>query len=149
MSDVDRLFAYRDQAYAPGDPVRPVELVKEGPARSQKVKVRRLDGEYEGLEQWVPRIQLVALWEKVAALLEDERRMFAALEASGDVYGSVCYRAVETVFFALPQEPDEEIFFSHKAIEQELLAIENPDAAATRLGLPVEALLAEPYYYYT
>lgn len=49
MSDVGRRFAYRERARSPGEPVRPVEVVKEGPPRSNNAKVRRLDGEYEGL----------------------------------------------------------------------------------------------------
>ena len=80
-----RRYAYRERAHTPGDPVRPVEPVKDGPSRSQKVKVRWLDGEYEGLEEWVPKVRLVVPWDEKEALLEDERRMFAALEASGDV----------------------------------------------------------------
>jgi hypothetical protein len=51
MSDVGRYFAYRDRVHTPGDPVRPVELVREGPPRSQKVKIRWLDGEYEGTSE--------------------------------------------------------------------------------------------------
>jgi hypothetical protein len=86
-------FAYRERAHTPGDPVRPVELVKEGPPRSQKVKVRWLYGEYEGLEKWIPKVQLVVSREEKEALLEDERRMFAALEAYGDVYGTTTYQA--------------------------------------------------------
>ena len=39
MSDVGRRFAYRERARSPGEPVRPVEVVKEGPPRSNKVKV--------------------------------------------------------------------------------------------------------------
>jgi hypothetical protein len=58
-------------------------VVKEGSPRPQKVQIRWLDGEYEGMEEWVPQIQLVAPWEQAEALLEDERRMFAALDASG------------------------------------------------------------------
>lgn len=65
--------------------MRPVEVVKEGPPRSNKVRVRRLDDEYEGLEEWVPKVRLVAPWDEVEALLEDERRMFEALDATGDV----------------------------------------------------------------
>lgn len=55
MSDVGRRFAYRERARSPGEPVRPVEVVKEGPPRSNKAKVRRLDGEYEGLGERVPK----------------------------------------------------------------------------------------------
>jgi hypothetical protein len=34
MTEIGRCFAYRERAHAPGDPVRPVELVKDGPART-------------------------------------------------------------------------------------------------------------------
>jgi hypothetical protein len=98
MSDAGRRFAYRERARSPGEPVRPVEGVKEGPPRSNKVKVRRLDGEYEGLEEWVPKVRLVAPWEEVEALLKDESRMFEALDATGDVYDTLPYKAVRTVF---------------------------------------------------
>jgi len=102
MSDVGRHFAYRERARSPGEPVRPVEVVKEGPSRSNKAKVRWLNGEYEGLEEWIPKVRLVAPWEEAEALLEDERRMFEALDATGEVYGTVPYKAVRTVFFSLP-----------------------------------------------
>lgn len=60
MGDVGRRFAYREHARSPGEPVQPVKVVKEGPPRSNKVRVCRLDGEYEGLEEWVPKLRLVA-----------------------------------------------------------------------------------------
>jgi gluconate kinase len=50
MSIVGQRFAYREHAYTPGDPLHPVEMVKEGPPRSNKVRIRWLEGEYEGLE---------------------------------------------------------------------------------------------------
>jgi hypothetical protein len=142
--DTGKRYAYRQWARTPEDPVRPVELVREGPPRSQKVRVRWLDGEYEGLEEWVLAVRLVAPWEETAALLEDERRMLAALEGSGDVYGTVLYRACELVFFAVPQESGAEVFFGTRAIELELLVIDDLEAAATRLGLAAEELLSEP-----
>jgi sulfopropanediol 3-dehydrogenase len=93
MTRVGRRFAYREHAHTPGDPVRPVEIVKEGPPRSQKLKVRMLDGEYAGLEQWIPQVRLIAPWVDAGAVLEDERRMLDALDASkethGDAYGTV------------------------------------------------------------
>ncbi len=70
-----------------------MELVKDDLPRSQKAKVCWLDGEYEGPEEWVPKVRLGAYREEKEALLEDERRMFAALEASGDVYSTTTYRA--------------------------------------------------------
>lgn len=147
MTEVGRRFAYREKAHTHGSPVRPVELVKDGPPRSQKVKVRWLDGEYEGLEEWVPKVRLVVPWDEKEALLEDERRMFAALEASGAVYGSTTYRAVETVFFAVPQEAGAEVLLGLRAAERELLSIDDIEPASTRLGLDAEALLSEPHSY--
>lgn len=146
MSDVGRHFAYRERARSPGEPVRPVEVVKEGPSRSNKAKVRWLNGEYEGLEEWIPKVRLVAPWEEAEALLEDERRMFEALDATEEVYGTVPYKAVRTVFFALlPGEGGDDVFFGHKAIESELLNIEDLDAVERRLGLPAQELLAKPH----
>lgn len=43
MSMVGHRFAYRE-------PVRSVEVTKEGPPRSNKARIRWLDGEYEGLD---------------------------------------------------------------------------------------------------
>jgi hypothetical protein len=147
VSDAGRRFAYRERARTPGDPARPVELVKEGPPRSQKVRVRWLDGEYEGLDEWVPAVRLVAPWEEAGALLQDGRSMLAALEASGDVHNSVPYRAAELVFFAIPQEAGAEVFFGIRAIERELLVIDDLEAATVRLGLDAEALLSEHLAY--
>jgi len=92
LTEAGQRFAYRERAHTPGDPVRPVTLVKEGLPRSQKLKVRWLDGEYEGLEEWVPKVRLVAPWDEAEALVLKQRRMFAALEASGDVYGTTGLR---------------------------------------------------------
>lgn len=147
MTEEGQRFAYRERAHTTGDPVRPVELVKEGPPRSQKVKVRWLDGEYEGLGEWVPKVRIVFPWDEKEALLDDERRMFAALEISGDVHGTAAYRAVETMFFAIPQEAGAEVLLGLRAAERELLSIDNLDAAATRLGVDSEALLSEPRSY--
>jgi hypothetical protein len=69
-----------------------VELVKDGLPRSQQAKVCWLDREYEGPEEWVPKARLGAYREEREALHKDERRMFAALETSGDVYSTTTYR---------------------------------------------------------
>jgi hypothetical protein len=47
------------------------------------VRVRWRRGEREGMDFWVPRRRLVAPWAEADALLEDERRTLAALEATG------------------------------------------------------------------
>lgn len=149
MTLVGKTYAYRERARTPSDPVRPVEVVKEGPPRSQKVRVRRLDGEYEGLEEWIPEVWLVAPWDEARALLEDERRMFEALDASENVHGTVPWEAVQMVLWALPFEPKagEEVYLGYKAIERELLVVEDLDATAAQLALKTEDMLAKPHSY--
>lgn len=150
MSMVGNRFAYRDRVRAYGEPVRPVEVTKEGPPRSNKARVRWLDGEYEGLEEWVPKIWLLAPWEEAEALLEDERRMLAAVAASeNEGSDKVKWEAVEKVFGTLSRisDPSEEVILGYKAVEDDLLAIQNLDATARRFGLDKEEMLAEPYAY--
>jgi hypothetical protein len=138
MSTIGQRFAYRERVRAYGEPVRPVEVTKEGPPRSNKARVRWLGGEYEGLEEWVPKIRLLAPWEEAEALLEDERQMLAAVAASED-NGSdeVEWEAVEKVFGTLSKfsNPSEEVILGYDAVEEDLLAIQNLDGAARRLGL--------------
>jgi hypothetical protein len=150
MSMVGNRFAYRDGVRASGVPVRPVEVTKEGPPRSNKARVRWLDGEYEGLEEWVPKIRLLAPWEEAEALLEDERRMLAAVEASEeDASDEVTWEAVGEVFGIMSRisDPSEEIILGYKAIEEDLLVVQNLEATARRLGLDKEEMLAEPYAF--
>lgn len=125
--------------------MRPVEVVRKGPPRSNKVRIRWLDGEYEGLEEWVPQLRLVAPWEEAEALLEDERRSEAAMEASEDMYRTVSWQAVEMVFWAVSVEDD--IGIGYRAVERELLVIRDLEETAPRLGLRAEDLLAEPHSY--
>jgi hypothetical protein len=112
MSKVGKLFAYREHIRAYGELVRPVEVIKEGPPSSTKVRVRWLDGEYKGLEEWVPNIRLLSRWDEAEAILEDERRMLAAVSASED-HGNddVKWEAVEKVFGTLSRvsDPSEEL----------------------------------------
>jgi hypothetical protein len=64
--------------------------------------------------------------------------MLAAVAASED-HGSdkVKWEAVEKVFGTLSGifDPVEEVIIGHNAVEEDLLAIQNLDAAARRLGL--------------
>lgn len=130
--------------------MRPVEITKDGPPRSNKARVRWLDGEYQGLEEWVPKIRLLAPWEEAEALLEDERRMLKAVEVSEeDASDEVKWEAVGEVFGTMSRisDPSEEVILGYKAIEEDLLAIQNLDAATRRLGLDKEEMLGEPYAF--
>ena len=146
---VGQRFAYRARVRAYGEPVRPVEVVKEGPPRSNKVRVRWLDGEYEGLEEWAPKIRLLAPWEEAEVFLEDERQMLAAVEVSEGVSDEVTWEAASEVFGALSEHssPQEEIFLGYRAIEDDLLFVQDLDAAALKLGLDKDVMLDEPYAF--
>lgn len=144
-SRVGRRFGYREPPVHWCDPLRPVEVVKEGPPRTQKVRIRWLDGEYEGLEEWVPQRRLEVPWEEAEAFLEDERRTVAAIEASGGAYRTLRYKAVEQVFLALPR--DIPVYLGYRGGEQELLEIDDLEHTATRLGISRADLLAEPFAF--
>ena len=136
-------WAYRKAAR--GQPLRPVEIVRLGPPRTQKAKVRWLDGDLEGLEEWVHRGYLLVVWEEAEALLEDEHRMLAASAASGNVVGTARYRAVEMVFFAAPVQSD--IFFGAGWHNRDLLVLDDLDSSTIETGLSREQLLAEPHAF--
>lgn len=60
------------------EPLQEVEVLQFGPkVAGQRVHIRYLDGEYPGLDEWVPLRRLVVLWDEAAALMADERRMRA------------------------------------------------------------------------
>ena len=132
MTNEGLRYAYRERAHTHGDPVRPVELVKEVlplPEGEGALARRRV----RGLEEWVPKVRLVVPWDEKEALLEDERRMLTALEASGEVYGTTTYRAVETVFSpALVAALKPRRLGARRA---EAALVDNLEVAATRLGL--------------
>lgn len=61
----------------------------------------------------------------------------------------VTWEAVERVFGILSRisNPSEEVILGNTAVEENLMVIQNLDAAARRLGLDKEEMLAEPYAY--
>jgi hypothetical protein len=136
------VFAYREKASALGQQVKPVEFVREGPPRSAKARIRWLDGEYQGLEQWVPRVRLLCDWKDVDALLSDERNLEAAVDAAGAPERTLAYKAAEAVFTAV--SPDERVMFGWRAQERALIRMEDPERAAEEFGLTVRALLQQP-----
>jgi hypothetical protein len=120
MGMIGQKFAYREKVRAYGEAVRPVEVTKEGPPRSNKARVCWLDGEYEGLEEWVPKIRLLAPWEGAEALLEVERRMLEAVEVSEEAADEVTWEAASEVFGVLSRlsDPSEEVVLGYKAVEE-------------------------------
>lgn len=102
MCVVGQRFGYREHAKRLGDPVRPVEVLKKGPPKSHKVRVRWLDGEYADLEEWVPKGRLVVPWDEADGFLDDERHLMALVESSGLGGGGPLPRAVRLALDAQP-----------------------------------------------
>jgi hypothetical protein len=146
-----RRFAYRERSRSYGEPVRPVEFVRSGPMRSNKVRIRWLDGEYEGIEEWVPAVRLVVPWEESEAFLRDERRELETLEASEGSLSRITWGAVVMVLdsfldaFPLQAGEGQQISVDYPMEGGGLLLIHNFEALAPQLGLDPDALLAEPH----
>lgn len=142
---VGQKWGYRAPPVRWGDALRPVEIVKEGPARSNKVRIRWLDGEYEGLEQWVLKRRLEVRWDEADEFLDEERRTLAAIQASEDATGTLKRKAVEQVFRALSSGVP--VLLGCGGGEQNLLEIENADDGARLLGMRLDELLSEPHAF--
>lgn len=97
--EVGKRYGYRKQRYAIGQALRPVLVTKEGPPKSYKYRIRWLDGEYEGLDEWVRRETLLCPWEEAPAYVEDEIRLARAVEASAGTYKTPEWEAVREVFW--------------------------------------------------
>jgi hypothetical protein len=142
------IYAYRKSAKAFGEPVIPAQIMRHGRPRSRKVRVRYLGGEYEGLEEWVPAIRLIADWQDAEALLRDEKALLHACELSDDA-GQVPYREpVDCVLAALAEVLGAELIHTGwPAYEDGLLVIERFPESAVAIGLDPQALLHEPGAY--
>jgi hypothetical protein len=121
----------------------PVQYVKDGPPRSRKVRVRYEDGEFAGLEVWVPRQRLVCAWEEADAFEADEERLAAVRAASRDAIDTTEHRAAWHALYAYPR-PDG-ILLGLQASEGTVVEIsEHPlETVAQELGLDAEDLLRE------
>jgi hypothetical protein len=77
-------------------PTERVEVVGPKP-RAGKVKIRRLDGDHEGLEEWVPTRYLLCAWEERDACLHDERAEAALRQDQDDQSDKVMRDAIVAV----------------------------------------------------
>ncbi len=62
MALVGQRMAYRERVHGLGEGLREVEVVELGPSRSNRVRVRWLDGAFAGSEEWVPVVRLLVPW---------------------------------------------------------------------------------------
>ena len=71
-----------------------------GPTRSRQSRIRYLDGELEGLEEWVPSRIIACAWGDRKSLLRDEERAAELRKADGEVWDAVTEEAISTVMTA-------------------------------------------------
>ena len=136
-------YAYREHPKHMGEPVHEVEVVAESPTKlTRKVRIRHLQGEYAGLEEWVAKASLLVPWAESEAFSRDER---AFLEARGDqtddLSSTLAYQAVEGVLLSLTGY---DVGFGWRASERNLLRIARFEHTAGVLELPKAQLMAEP-----
>jgi hypothetical protein len=92
VMDTGEVWAYRERPRALGEPVHRVEIVKIG-HRDGMIRVRRLDGEDAGLQEWAHPSSLLCRWDEADRRLGDEQRMLAVREASAAAQGTAEYEA--------------------------------------------------------
>jgi hypothetical protein len=92
VMDTGEVWAYREHPRSLGEPVHRVEIVKVG-QRGGMIRVRRLDGEDAGLQEWAHPSSLLCRWDEADRRLGDEQRMLAVREASVVAQGTAEYEA--------------------------------------------------------
>ena len=96
VMDAGEIWAYRERPRALGNPVHRVEIVKVG-HRDGMIRVRRLDGEDTGLQEWGHPSSLLCKWDEADRLLGDEQRMITVRGASAAAQGTAEYEAAVLV----------------------------------------------------
>jgi len=71
-----------------------------GPARGRQCRIRYDEGEYRGMEEWVPTRQLMCRWGQRKALARDEERAAYLAEADTQTWDQVTDDAVSAVMTA-------------------------------------------------
>ena len=75
-----------------------------GPARAGKAKVRHVEGDLDGLEEWAPTRTVMCPWGERQAFLRVEPRWHALQEAAARDYDPIVEEAISAVFEATGDE---------------------------------------------
>lgn len=92
VMEAGEIWAFRENPRALGEPVHRVEIMKSR-HNNGMIRVRRLDGEDAGLQEWAYPSSLLCTWDKADLRTGDEQRVLAVREASADAQGSVDHEA--------------------------------------------------------
>jgi hypothetical protein len=130
-------WAYRQHR---DDPIVRVRVLRIGKERPLRAKVRFVDDEFEGREDWVPRARLKAPWEGLGPWQAREERWEAVRHAAAPAYSSPEYWATDYVSSSVA-DLGVEIGCGRNAT---VLSISDPNALANLLGLTTEELAEDP-----
>jgi hypothetical protein len=140
VMDTGEVWAYRERPRALGEPVHRVEIVK-GAHRGGMVRVRRLDGEDTGLQEWVNSSSLLCKWDEADRRLGDEQRVVAVREASATAQGTAEYEAA--VFVIGHCGLGRRVALGRGKAELGVMRISKATAVGNELGLDVGDLARE------
>lgn len=137
--EVGQRYGYRKQRYAKGTVLRPVLVTKLGPPKSRKCRVQWLDGEYQGLEEWVDSDALLCRWEDAEAYVTDEVRLTQVVDASAHAHKTLEWWAVCAVFWTV-DGPFDLSWARHPGV----MMVKDFPANVAEYGITASQLLAEP-----
>jgi hypothetical protein len=140
--EVGEQWAYRERPRTMGGPVTSVEVLQHGPPRSRKVRVRWLDGEFAGLDEWVSGARLIARWDGIEPLLEDERCDLELEAAQPDPFDQNVAAAIQEVGLAIESPVWFEI---HRGAVR--VQIDDFNSVADEVPMPPQELLSSPGAY--
>ena len=140
--EIGEEWGYREHPYTDGEPLIRVELLQFGPKRSQKVRIRYLEGEYHGLDVWVPRVRLRVLWDDADDWLDDERRWMMVRECSLEAAGSVDHRAALDVINSYPYPDD--LYLEDSRNKGAILEVANIERVCSTLQIERSELESTP-----
>ncbi|NRQ34588.1 hypothetical protein HII36_22510 [Nonomuraea sp. NN258] len=139
--EIGEEWAYRERPRALADPVHRVTIVKIRD-NDDSIRIRRLDGDDAGLQEWVSYASLLDRWTDIEPRLNDERRLVAVREASSAAGDTIEYKAALLVVKVCGL--GRRVILGRSKTETGVLRIDKPVGVADRLGLTVEELSGIP-----
>jgi len=127
--DVGEVWAYRARR---GDPLARVAVMRFGTGRPARVRVRFLDDEFEGKEEWVPPARLKVAWADAERWLAQEQRWLRVQDASSVVRDSAEH---EASWMVLERVGVEEFLIGMESYRHAVLAIRDVAGFEAALGL--------------
>lgn len=102
--EVDKVYGVRDgRANLPDRPIHKVKVIGKLEAK-KRPKVRYLEGEREGLEEFLRSVQFLAKWADVKRVLRDEASLETLRSISNEAFNPVVWEAISFVVDATGED---------------------------------------------